>query len=244
MSKKNNLMAFAIMFAAVVISGALIFVGIRFGGQMSSDDLHAEITLGIENFIAEQNKPPSVEGDFSDDDAFIGDKNAPVTIVEFSEFQCPFCAKFYNDAYQEIKEKYVETGKVKVVFRDFPLNFHKGAYPAALATECVREQGGDEMFFDMHDLLFEDQSIIGGEDLDVINGNLADLAYKVGADLGEYNECVISEKYKDDINGDIADAQRAGVTGTPAFIVNGALISGALPFATFEDAIEEALEEK
>ena len=87
-----------------------------------------------------------------DDDTIKGDSNAPVTIVEFSDFQCPFCARFYTGAYQQIKQQYIDTGKVKFVYRDFPLGNHEYAQKAAESEECADDQG---KYYEMHDKLFE-----------------------------------------------------------------------------------------
>src|SRR3989344_3207671 len=93
---------------------------------------------------ADVNKPSGVAlvsaEDFLDDDAVLGDKNAPVTIIEFSDYQCPYCRKFWTEAYSQIKEEYIDTGKVKLIFRDFPLSFHPMAEPSAQAAECAGDQ--------------------------------------------------------------------------------------------------------
>jgi protein-disulfide isomerase len=180
--------------------------------------------------------------DLADDDAFMGEENAPVTIVEFSEFQCPYCGKYFNDAYPQIMEKYVETGNVKYVFRDFPLSFHAGAYPAALASECVRDQGGDEAYFEMHDRLFENQNVLG-YDSDTLKSTLVSYAEALGADKGEFLECYENDTFKEEIYADMSYGQSIGISGTPSFIVNGELLVGAQPFEAFEQIIEAALAE-
>ena len=96
--------------------------------------------------------------DLIDDDAFKGDANAPVTIIEWSDYECPFCGRFYRDTLGLIESAYIDTGKVKFVYRDFPLSFHPNAQKAAEAAECAGEQG---KYFDMHDLLFEN-GVSGG----------------------------------------------------------------------------------
>lgn len=256
-SMKKTLIA-AILVAAVLVSGTLVFLGLRLGGSVSPDELKTQIRFGIEDFVKDQEEAyrkaqeeaqesklkngDFVEGDFTDDDAVLGDKDAPVTIVEFSEYQCPFCEGFYSNAYQDIKKNYVDTGKVKIIFRDFPLDFHKGAYPAALTAECVREQGGDEMYFEMHNKIFENQNLLSG-DVDSVKESLADLADEVGVDMSKYNECVANDTYKDEIYADQADAQSVGIEGTPSFLVNGIFLKGEQPYAAFEKVIEEALAE-
>ncbi|MGK0209072.1 MAG: protein-disulfide isomerase, partial [Patescibacteria group bacterium] len=111
-----------------------------------------------------------------DDDAVLGDADAPVTIVEWSDYECPFCARFYSQTYDQIKSKYIETGKVKLVFRDFPLSFHNNAQKAAEAAECAGEQG---KYYEMHDLLFE-SGVTGGV------ASYKQYAASIGLDQGDF----------------------------------------------------------
>jgi len=162
-----------------------------------------------------------------DDDAVLGDNDASVTIIEFSDYECPFCGRHFQQTYPLIKANYIETGKAKLVFRDFPLSFHPNALPAAIAAECVREQGGDEAYWKMHDLTFQKQ-----QELSIVN--LKKWAQSFGYDIGS---CLDSNKYESEVQKDAADGANAGVSGTPAFFINKKLISGACPYSTFEQAI-------
>lgn len=256
---KNTGLIAAIVFAAVVIGGALIFLGTKLG--MSDSDLQVQIAEGINQYVVEQqrayeeaqagaNVPREVSGDFSDNDAVLGDDDAPVTIVEFSDFQCPFCRSFYLGAYQQIKSEYVETGKVRLIYRDLPLSFHQDALPAALAAECARAQGGDEVYFAMHDKIFEGQNKLNQEQdpsrvltVEIPDESLNQYATELGLDVSKFQSCVTNEEFKDEIAADQADAQKAGIDGTPGFIINGKVISGAQPFSTFQQVIEAALAE-
>ena len=166
-----------------------------------------------------------------DDDPVKGDKNAPVTIIEFSDFQCPFCGKFFKETFGQIDEKYIKTGKVKMVFRDFPLSFHENAQKSAEAAECADEQG---KFWEYHDMLFENQEKLSVEDL-------KRYAVELGLDKDKFDSCLDSEKYKDEVKKDFSDGQKYGVSGTPAFFINGKLVSGAQPFSAFEKVIEAEL---
>lgn len=166
-----------------------------------------------------------------DDDPMKGDPDAPVTMIEFSEFQCPFCKRYIDDAYQEIIKEYVDTGKVKYIFRDFPLSFHDQAKPAAMASECAHEQ---DNYWEFHDLLFENQGSLSLE-------NYKKWAVELGLDTEQFNTCLDTEKYLEEVEKDFTDGQKYGVSGTPAFFINGRLISGAQPFAAFKQVIEEAL---
>ena len=241
----------SIIFASAVISGSLVFFGLQFfdkGNGLDEKALKTMIYDGIDAYIAdkqgqvardqaEANKPKFVEGDFTDDDAVMGDNDAPVTIVEFSDYQCPFCEAFYSGALTDIKKKYIETGKVKLIYRDYPLSFHPDAYPAALIAECVRDQTDDETYFKMHDEIFA--KIAGGFSYD----SFSKFAAGLGVDEKELKTCFESNKFKDEIDKDQKDGMKAGVSGTPGFLVNGWMISGAQPFSAFEEVIERELAE-
>jgi protein-disulfide isomerase len=168
----------------------------------------------------------------ADDDAVLGDKNAPVTIIEFSDYQCPFCQRFWSETLPLIKSEYIDTGKVKLVYRDFPLTqIHPAAMAAAQATECVREQGGDKAFWEMHDKIFENQQILS-------EASLRQWAGELGFNI---DSCLTSNKFRNEVQKDLAEGSAAGVGGTPAFFVNGRLISGAQPFGAFKQAIDAEL---
>src|SRR3989338_6081402 len=198
-------------------------------------------------------QPSQVEAS-ADDDAFLGDENAPVEIIEFSDYQCPFCRKFWTETLPLIKSEYIDTGKVKFVYRDFPLtSIHPAAQPAAEAAECVREKGGDESYFEMHDKIFSEQNILDGGD--PITGPVRDTAQfgttelkKWAKDIGyDIDSCLDSGKYKSEVQKDLSDGSRAGVQGTPGFIImksdsgKGTLLAGAYPFSAFQQVIESEL---
>ncbi len=171
-----------------------------------------------------------------DDDPVEGDPNAPVTIIEFSDFQCPYCGRFFNQTLPQIREEYINTGKVKLVYRDYPLNFHQYAQKAAEAGECAHEQG---MFWEMHDVLFEKQN----EWENVGEDKFKEYASELGLDTTQFNDCLDSGKYKDEVQADFSEGSAAGVRGTPAFFINGQLLSGAQPFSAFQAVIDPLLEE-
>lgn len=166
-----------------------------------------------------------------DDDSVKGDADAPVTIVEFSDYECPFCARFYEQTYKQIKSKYIDTGKVKLVYRDFPLSFHPQAQKAAEAAECAGEQGN---YYDMHDKLFED-GVAGGV------SSFKAYAKEIGLDTAKFDSCLDNGDMASEVQKDFLDGQQAGIQGTPGFFVNGVPISGAQPFSVFEQIIEAEL---
>ena len=182
-----------------------------------------------------------------DDDPMLGSKSAQITIIEFSDFQCPFCRKANSESIDRLRAEYVDTGKVNIVFRDFPLaSIHPAAIPSAMAVNCVREQGGDEAFWKMHDKIFMEQNILDGgsasspvtKTVVYTAEDLKNWAQEIGYDI---SSCLDSNKYYDEIQKDLADGQAAGVRGTPAFFINNKLISGAQPYAVFKAEIDNAL---
>ena len=166
-----------------------------------------------------------------DDDAVKGSKDAKVTIVEWSDFECPFCERFYSQTLGKIMEEYVDTGKVKFVYRDFPLSFHKNAQKAAEAAECAGEQG---KFWEMHDMLFE-RGVSGG-----VN-SFKQYAKELGLNANEFGQCLDSGKMANEVVKDTRDGEALGIQGTPGFIINGQLVSGALPFENFKQVIDAEL---
>jgi protein-disulfide isomerase len=157
-----------------------------------------------------------------------GPENAKVTIVEFSDFECPFCGKAH-DTVEEVMKAYA--GKVRLVFRQFPLDFHKNAQKAAEASLCAHEQG---KFWEYHDLLFKNREKLAVEDLKAH-------ATETGLDAAKFNECLDSGKQAKQVADDMAEAKKVGVSGTPAFFINGVMLSGALPFEEFKKVIDAEL---
>jgi protein-disulfide isomerase len=157
-----------------------------------------------------------------------GPAGAPVTVIEFSDFQCPYCARV-TPTLAKLQEAY--PGKIRVVFRDLPLPNHKNAGPAAEAAQCAHDQG---KFWEMHDRLFANQQKLAPADL-------KEHAVALGLDAAAFNQCLDSGKYTAEWRKDAEEANRLGVNGTPAFFVNGRLISGAQPYEVFAQIVEEEL---
>jgi len=174
-----------------------------------------------------------------DDDPFLGDKNAKVTMIEFIDFECPFCKRYWQETHPKIVEEYVKKGLVKFVARDFPLDFHRpAAVKEAIAAECAREQKGDEVYFKYHDEIFTRTPSNGPG---MPEGDYATAAQKLGLDVSKFNSCLTSEKYKDEVLKDFDDGTKAGVSGTPTIFINGTPIVGAQPFESFKAAIDAEL---
>ncbi len=172
----------------------------------------------------------------------LGDLKAPITLVEFTDYQCPFCRKFYSNAYKKLKKQYVDTGKLRFVLRDLPLGFHQHAKPAAISAHCAGEQ---DKFWEMHDALFD-----GGGKLN--KDDILGYAKKIGLENVSFKSCLTSGRYNEGIKQDVTDARNASITGTPGFVVgrttdnfvNGTLISGTRPFSTFKKEIDKLLLQK
>lgn len=183
-----------------------------------------------------------------DDDPIMGDKNAPVTIIEFSDYECPFCKRYFDDTFPQLKEKYIDTGKVKIVFRDLPLSFHDPmATKEAVAANCARKQGGDTKYFQYHDEIFKRTKSNGNGLSDT---DLTTIATSLSLNLSTFNTCLADPAQTDEVKKDLADATKAGASGTPTFVVgnstsngeiSGDLVVGAQPFAAFQAIIDPLL---
>lgn len=188
--------------------------------------------------------PPQAVFISLDDDPVLGNPDAQLTIVEFSDFQCPFCAKFHTQTFPSINENYIKTGKVNFVYRDFPItSIHSNALPAALASECANDQG---KFWQYHDMLFENQ--INWKDLELVQSTdiFKKYAIDLGLDSSKFDSCLDSGKYLKEIQNDLDDGRAYGVTGTPGFFVGNEKIGftkviGAQPFETFQKILDEQL---
>lgn len=165
------------------------------------------------------------------DDPRKGKADAPIQIVEFSDFQCPYCSRVL-DTMKKVEETYGD--KVSIVFRDYPLPMHPEAPKAGEAGQCANDQG---KFWEMHDKMFANQH--GLKDAD-----LKKYAADLSLDTAAFDTCLDSGKYKDEVQGDKLAGDGVGVSGTPAFFINGRFLNGAVPFEQFKDAIDAELKAK
>ena len=214
--------------ALVVVLAVFAFKG-NFGSNNAVGNAVAP-SLGLGN------PSPSVPTDMkalADDDPFMGKEDAPVTIVEFSDYECPFCARFYQQTLPSLEEEYIKTGKVKLVYRDFPLSFHPQAEPAAIAANCAGEQG---KYFEYHDKIF-----ISGGAAGKSSADYKKWAQELSLDVAEWEACTKDPAQRQEIQKDMADGAAVGVQGTPGFIINGKLVSGAQPFSIFKQVIDAEL---
>ncbi len=214
--------------AAIVLAGIVIAVAVVYSVKSPSQNQNAN--TGNEKTAALAALPEVSSGDF-----VLGDQNAPVTIVEYSDFQCPFCAKFFKETESTLREKYIKTGKVKFIYRNFAFLGQESLW-AANAARCAGEQG---KFWQYHDYLYSNQS---AENQGAFNmDNLKSFAAALGIDKEKFNACLDAEKYTDLIQKETKAGGEAGVQGTPANFINGTLYPGALPAATFTQIIDNEL---
>ena len=165
-----------------------------------------------------------------DDDPVLGAKDAPVTIIEFSDYQCPYCRVWHEQVFGELMATY--GAKVRFVYRDFPLDeIHPEARPAAIAATCAGEQG---KYWEYHNLLFTSDVGLGAE-------ARAAFAQRLGLDLERFATCVASGATNDEVDGDLQDAFELGVRGTPTFFINGRPLVGAQPLEAFASIIDDEL---
>jgi protein-disulfide isomerase len=180
---------------------------------------------------------------------FRGNQNARVVLVEFSDYQCPFCGRFYRDTLPQVEKEYIQAGKIKYVFNNLPLEeLHSSAFRAALAVECAGSQG---KFWDLHARLFANQNALAPSDL-------ATQAKAIGLDMGQFNGCIESEKTAAGVRAGLEEAASLGIQATPTFVIGlidaknpddtnikiVSMISGAHPFQVFKAAIDKALATK
>jgi protein-disulfide isomerase len=179
-----------------------------------------------------------------DDDPVKGDSNAPVTVVEFSDFQCPFCSRFAEQTLPALQENYIDTGKIKFVYRDMPLaNLHPNAKTAHIAAECADEQG---KFWEYHDVLFEKQNQWNRISLDAASENFKGYAAELGLNSASFDTCLSSKSIADEVNADLVEAGQYGATGTPTFFIGNEKdgfikLVGAQPFSAFQVIIDKQL---
>ncbi len=165
-----------------------------------------------------------------DDDPVLGPSDAPITIIEFSDYECPFCKKWHAEVYQRLLQSYPD--EIRLVYRDFPLtNIHPNAVPAAQAANCAHEQG---RFWEYHDKLFEGAYGLGED---------AYMQYALEVDLNipSFEQCIAEDRYVEEIQADFDFAAQMGVSSTPTFFINGIALIGAQPFEVFQQVIDAEL---
>lgn len=168
-----------------------------------------------------------------------GNDNAKVTIVEFADFRCPFCEKFFSDTEPQIIKDYVDTGKAKLAFRNYAF-LGPASVTAANAAECANEQG---KFWDYYEYLYKNQPSESDTSM-YVTDKLSEIAGTLGMDTSKFSSCLDSKKYDNNVTKDLNDGQAVGVSGTPTFYINGKQIVGAQPYSQFKTIIDAELAKK
>jgi len=171
----------------------------------------------------------------------VGQENAPLVLIEYTDYQCPFCQRYHNDSFAQIKTNFIDTGKIRYISRDFPLPFHENARRSATAARCAAEQG---KFWELRHTMIVNANQLQAD-------KLGGYAQAASMDVPKFQACVDSDKYRAAIDKDIAEGSAAGVSGTPSFVLgrveNGQLqgvrMVGAMPYAQFEAKIQDMLKQ-
>ncbi|PIE06233.1 MAG: hypothetical protein CSA75_00610, partial [Sorangium cellulosum] len=214
MNKGTAIVGFILSFVA----GMMLMWGICKSSSGSAEEIAAEDGTNW----TDSDSPIAV----SSKDPMWGNRNAPVTMVVFSDFECPFCSKV-NPSIKKIKEEYGKD-KVRVVWKSNPLPFHKNARPASIAAETVRELKGNDAFWKFHDLAFANQKALTRE-------NFEKWAAECGVDVAKFKDALDKNTYAAKVDEDMALSKKLGVRGTPHTIVNGVSVNGAQPYAKFKE---------
>lgn len=238
------LVVVAILVSGIMISASILYVavsgGIAINGGATGTDALAQ--GGTED-------PQSAEVTLLEDDPFIGSEEAQVVMIEFSDYECPFCQRYHLNTYPEIKSAYIDTDRIGYVWKDFPLSFHDPlATDQAVAAQCVMRLEGSEKYFEYADKIFNTTET-GGNGME--ESQLNDLAVEIGVNKEAFDACADNDETLAKVEANIEAGAAAGISGTPGFVigvieegvVRGEVVSGALPFANFQEVIDRYLEE-
>ncbi|MEX1997979.1 MAG: DsbA family protein [Candidatus Andersenbacteria bacterium] len=214
---------------AIVLAGGIVALAVYFA-QENRQPIASESGVMLSEVAGTQDEPIVVT--IEEDDPVLGVADAPVTIVEFSDFECPYCRQFHQTTFRQLRETYIDSGKARFVHKDFPLSqIHPQAQAAAAAAYCAGRQG---QFWEYAEKLYAPEAVLD-------KAALEQYAQALTLDTTAFTTCQEESGTEEKITRNARAAIAAGVTGTPAFVVNGVLIEGALPLAQFTATIEAAL---
>ena len=251
----NNQMvlAFSIIIASLIVSGSVFFAVGSLNNSLavlarvapnSVPTQQQAIPQPTQQQPDEQPAPTLSMKELSQNPSFTeGNPNAPVVMVEASDYQCPFCRRFYKESLANVRKEYIDTGKVFFVYKDYPLPFHPAAQPAAEATRCAGDQG---KAIEMHDAIFNLQDAKGQGTVQFSVDEIKQEAQKLGLNMAAFNGCLDSKKYSKAVEENLRQGSSAGVSGTPTFFIgkangSGKIIVGAQPYSEFKSAIDALL---
>ncbi len=220
----------SILLAAIIISGAIFYT--KGFGKNNLGPAAANIGGGQPTQNAQVNLT------LNNNDHVLGSNGAKVIVIEYSDFQCPFCRSYWSQSFSQLKKEYIDTGKILFVYRHYPLDFHPQSTISAKATECPNESG---KFWQMHDKLFSEQEKQGTGTIQFTAADIKKWASQIGLNSNSFGTCLDSDKYSQRIKDNTATGTQAGVSGTPTFFINNQKIVGAQPYSAFKSAIDSAL---
>lgn len=209
---------------ALGLAAGYVFWGLNPPADKTAQTVSAVPTAVVQDEQAVRRYDVPEEGNYA-----FGPEDAPITIIEFSDYECPFCRKWHAETWKPLREQYGD--KIRLVYRDLPLsNIHPNAIPAAEAANCAGEQG---QYYPFHEKLLD-------------NENLGQAVYEQYAadlmlDMDQFKECVSTRKYQDEVQADIDYAINLGITSTPTFFINGIPLVGAQPLSVFQQVIEKEI---
>lgn len=218
-----------------LIPAAIVSAGFLIAGAIIYSNIHTFPAQPAGEIVAGGVQDPAALSTLGQGGMVLGSPDAPVTLVEFADFQCPYCGRFNQAAGKDIVEKYVKTGKVKFVYRNFAFLGEESEF-AAEAAQCANDQG---KFWQYHDYLFDHQQ--GENDGAFAKVHLKEFARTLGLDSSRFDSCLDAGTHRPDVEKDTADGRTFGVQGTPAVFINGHVTTGALPFAQYQTLIEKEL---
>lgn len=217
------------VFALLVIGGIIVWFSVRQPTQ--EQEAASEKPVSSNDIAVPGNYAVDLEGF-----PFLGNENAPVVFVEYGDYQCGFCGRFYQTVLPRFKQEFIEQGLVKFVYKDFIL-FGEESQKFAEATHCANDQG---RFWDFHNYIFDSQGT--EKQLAATVDNLSGVAQELGLEPEAFRSCLESGKYKQLVEDSTSEGRRLGITGTPSSIINNKfLIVGALPFEQFQAVINKEL---
>jgi len=219
---KNYFLPVSIIIAALLISGSVIYTNGKKANTQGGDSI---VKVSV------------------DDDPRLGSEKAKLTLVEFSDYQCPFCRKYWREVImnEEFRKDYIDSGKVSLVLRDFPLSFHPMALPSSLAAECAKDQG---KYWEYHDKIFEEQDKEGENTIAYDADDLKKWASDLGLNTGDFNSCLDTEKHMAEVQKDFNDGVSYGIDGTPVTFINGKPLVGAQPWTVVKAILDAELAKK
>ncbi len=233
-TSKDFFLPTSILIAGVLIAGSVIYTAGKKSGNPATQPITGTNPPAASANLAEALKTGGR-------DVVLGDANAPVTFIEYGDYQCPFCGRFFTQVEPQLRDEYIKTGKVKMVYRNFQF-LGTESTNAGAAAECAKDQS---KFWVYHDELYRAEVADGQENNGNLNRNLfISLAKNAGFDVNAFTSCYDSNKYVDQVKKDTAAAQAIGVNSTPTNYVNGQTVIGAQPYAAFKAAIDAALATK